>query len=252
VLTPAERFIEAILDWFRPGLLYTFVGAGGKSTAMKRIAGILVEHGMSVRMTTTTHVGVEEFSEHAVRTVHGQESLLRAVQDSAPLLLMAGEKTQDRLRFTGVDRGLLEALPPSPNMVILVEGDGSRRLPMKAPRDHEPVIPSTSSAVFALLGACAFGEPVDAAHCYNHERALEILGAPECRFLGPEVAALAANGNGGRKGVLPGMGYRVLINQGDLTAPRPIAGDALEIMKSRYAIAGTLVSFQKGELYDAT
>ena len=133
-------------------------------------------------MTTTTRVGVEEFSAYPLRTVEGREDLLRAIQDTAPLLLLAGGETEDHLKYTGIDRTLLEGLPLGKDMVVLVEGDGSRRLPMKAPREHEPVIPSTSSAVLAVMGAGAFGEPVDAAHCYNHEGALEILGISAARF----------------------------------------------------------------------
>ncbi len=255
MLTPAARFEAAIPGWFRPGALYTFVGAGGKSTAIKRIAGLLAQAGVIARMSTTTRVGVEEFSGTPVRTAGGQEELARAVNDQAPLLLVACGTTTDGLKYTGIDSRLLDALPVPNDAVILVEGDGSRGLPMKVPRDHEPVIPESSSAVFAVVGASAFDRRIDADSCYNHAEALALLeaaGKSDGRFTAESIAALAAHPRGFRKGVLPHMRFMVLLNQGDLVEHRQTALAALSLMQEIHGLESALVSFQKGELYGAT
>ena len=47
------------------------------------------------------------------------------------------------------------------------------------------------------------------------------------------------------------MTYRVLINQSEREGTRRVAREALRIMGDRYGVEGALVSFEKGEMYDA-
>jgi probable selenium-dependent hydroxylase accessory protein YqeC len=249
--TPAQRFRAALSKWFLPGAVYTFVGAGGKTTAMKRAAALLAESGVKVRMTTTTRVGIDEFEGFPISVVHGRADLGSAFMDDAPVRLLVGGTLTDQGKYLGLDPGLLGDLSIRADMVLLVEGDGSRKRPMKAPESREPVIPGNTTTVFALMGAGAFDEPIDEAHCYNHQEALTILGKTGAFFEPPEIAALAEDPEGCRKGVLPGMAFRLLMNQGDLERKRRSASEALRLARERYGIRGALVSFQKGELYDS-
>ena len=251
--TPEERCRQEITRWFSPGGVHAFVGAGGKSTAVKTAARILGNSGARVRMTTTTRVGIEEFSGFTVRMCNTRNELLAALADREPVLLVVAGTTEDGAKYRGLSAGLLECLPLAPDMVVLVEADGSRRLPMKVPRDGEPVIPADSSTVCALMGASAFGEPVDEEHCYNHEGARSLLsprGVPEYRFGPDEIAFLAGSRDACRKGVLPGVHYRVLVNQADLVDKRPIAREAVRGMSERFRLEAHLASLLKGELYD--
>jgi hypothetical protein len=68
--TAAERFRSALDQWFLPGAVYTFVGAGGKTTALKRVASHLAGTGVKARLTTTTKVGMDEFEGFLVSFVH--------------------------------------------------------------------------------------------------------------------------------------------------------------------------------------
>jgi hypothetical protein len=123
---------------------------------------------------------------------------------------------------------------------------------MKVPESREPVIPANTSIVFALMGAGAFDEPIDEAHCYNSQKALVLVGKTGSFFEPREIAALAADPEGCSKGVFSGMAFRLLMNQGDLDQIRETAIAALRLARERYGIRGALVSFQKGELYDTT
>jgi probable selenium-dependent hydroxylase accessory protein YqeC len=227
------------------------VGAGGKSTAMKRIGSVLAQSGVKVRMTTTTRVGVEEFSEYRVVAARGRAEVLQALRDSEPVLLLSAGLTAEGSKHVGVNPDWLEGLRLPADAVMLVEADGARKRPMKAPGPSEPVIPAASATVSALMGASAFDEPVDEAHCYNHEKALALLGRTGSFFEPAQIAALAADEEGLRKGVSPGMAFRVLVNQGDVPDKRDTAWEALRIMKERYGIDGALVSFQEREWYGA-
>ena len=250
--TASQRFRDALTRWFPPGAVYTFVGAGGKTTGMKTAAAFLAETGVKARMTTTTRLGIDEFAGWAVTEVRRPSDLAHALDAPDPIMVLVGATAADTGKYLGVDTKPIEALTLRADTVLLVEGDGSRKLPMKAPESREPVIPSNTATVFAVMGAGAFDEPIDEAHCYNHLRALALLGRTGGTFEPVDIAALAADPQGCRKGLLSGMGFRLLLNQGDLGAKRETASEALRIALREYGIRGSLVSFQKGELYDST
>ncbi len=250
--THGRRFRDVLARWFQPGAVYAFVGAGGKTTAMKRAAAYIVETGLKARLTTTTRVGIEEFEGMPVSLVRGPTELSRVLADDVPVRLLVGSAAPEQGKYLGLDPAIIEGVSLSPDTVLLVESDGSRRMPMKAPYRHEPVIPANAATVFALMGASAFGEPIDEAHCYNHEKALVLMGIPEGFFEPPAIAALSADPEGCRKGVRPEMAFRLVVNQGDLEQKRGKAVEALEMARAEYGIRGALVSLQKGILYHTT
>ena len=102
------------------------------------------------------------------------------------------------------------------------------------------------------MGASAFDEPIDERHCYNFEKALALVGRNGAAFRPAEIAALAGDPEGCLKGLKAGMGFRLLVNQGDLEEKRTTAIEALWLARQKFGIAGALVSFQKGELYEST
>ena len=249
VQAAANRFQDEIPRWFAPGAVYTFVGAGGKSTAMRRVASLLSDGGLRVRLTTTTRVGISEFHGWSVTLVGSLADAQQAVDGPEPVKLLAAGLVPGQEKYAGVTAGMVDALRLPADIALLVEGDGSRRLPLKVPRTHEPVIPSASRAVLAFVGASALDERVDERHCYNHQEALALLGRTASRLGAEELAALASHHHGLRKGVLPGMMFRLVINQGDLGAKRDTARLALRLAWERDGIEGALASFQEGELY---
>jgi probable selenium-dependent hydroxylase accessory protein YqeC len=248
---PAERFRHEVPSWFLPGAVYTFVGAGGKSTAMMRVARMLADAGLKVRMTTTTRVGTDEFAWCPVCIVRDAGRLRRAMEQDDSLLLLVGGMLVEHRKYSGIDPRLIDEVRPGADTVILVEGDGSRRLPMKVPREGEPVIPSSTRAVLALMGASALAEPVDENRFYNSEGALALMRKTGGRFEPQDAALLASHQDGCRKGVLPGMALRTLLNQADLEPKQAIAREALKLMK-KSGIDAALTSFRKGELYGTT
>ncbi|MGO9308563.1 MAG: selenium cofactor biosynthesis protein YqeC [Spirochaetia bacterium] len=250
--TSAQRFREALARWFLPGAVYTFVGAGGKTAALKRVADFMVETGVKARLTTTTRVGIAEFDGVSVDVIHGPDEMAEALGDETPIRLLVGGTLPAQGKYRGLEQRMIERASVRADTIVLVEGDGSRKRPMKAPEIREPVIPANSAAVFALMGAAAFDEPIDEAHCYNHQKALALVGKTGSFFEPREIAALAADPEGCCKGVLAGMAFRLLINQGDIEEKRGTAVAALRLARERYGITGALVSLQKGELYDTT
>ena len=184
---------ELVRRLFPPGAVCTFIGAGGKSTAMRAVARILSARGIRVRMTTTTRVGIAEFMGFPVSRAETAAEVLQACDNPEPVRLIVADELSAQGKYAGLDPSLVEGLKICSDSVLLVEGDGSRRRPLKVPTQREPVIPANSSMVLALMGASGFNEPIDEEHCYNHEATSGILAPGARRFDAACVAALASS-----------------------------------------------------------
>jgi molybdenum cofactor cytidylyltransferase len=245
-------FSSLVEKLFLPGGIYTLTGAGGKSTAMLVVARALAARGIRARVTTTTRIGMEEFPGFPVVFADTPARVMEACSGRQPVLLIVSVALAGQGKYQGVDTAVFDGMHPGSDMVILVEGDGSRRRPLKVPTRREPVIPAASSAVFALMGASGFGEPIDEQHCYNHEAAFDILPPGSRVFDAAALAALAAHPAGSRKGVAPEMGYHVLLNQGDLEDRRPLGNQVLRALAAGPGIKASLLSLRQEVVYETS
>ncbi|MPM68025.1 hypothetical protein SDC9_114951 [bioreactor metagenome] len=101
---------------------------------------------------------------------------------------------------------------------LLAEADGSRRLPVKAPAAHEPVLLEPCRAVIAVAGLSALGHPLSRV-CHRPELACAVLGVSPETPLTPELLArLLASPLGQFKGVGEPGQLRLFLNQADTPA----------------------------------
>ncbi len=150
----------------RENPVITVVGAGGKTTLIKKLAGEFAAEGKRVLVTTTTHMPTEN--------------------GRAPISDMDEiEKTleSEGICFVGTaDGGEMGALPDDvwteaakKADVVLVEGDGAKKHPLKYPAEYEPVIPRETTDIIILAGITAMSEEMEKA-CCRPELALSELG----------------------------------------------------------------------------
>lgn len=135
------------------------VGAGGKTTALFQLARELPS---PVIVTATTHLHIDQIKladSHwkggKLQDLDGLEENLRGV------MLVTGPLDGDRT--TGLNSDLLSWLREvcvSNNLPMLIEADGSRQRPLKAPADHEPVIPEFIETVVLVAGLTGLGKPL--------------------------------------------------------------------------------------------
>jgi molybdenum cofactor cytidylyltransferase len=96
---------------------------------------------------------------------------------------------------------------------VLVEADGSRMRPSKAPADHEPVIPDGTTLVVPVVGIDAVGGRVgEVAHRPERVQALTGLGTADL-MTAEALATLITHPQGGRKGVPVGARIIPFINK---------------------------------------
>ena len=177
-----------------------FVGGGGKSTLLLGLGHELADAGRPVVMTSTTKMGTDQIPPWAV-VCHNLADVDGALRSQRPAYLLAGT---DGAKVIGVDPDLVNDVAAATTATVLVEADGSRRRPFKAPASHEPVVPSATTLVVVAVGVEAIGQPISVA-CHRPERVSTLTGRSVNDVVRPEdIATVAAHPAGGRKGVPEG------------------------------------------------
>ncbi len=200
--------------------LIAFVGAGGKTTAMLRLARELEGRGRSVLVTTTTHlfdprrepdgpIGRFEFrpemefphtSDAGVAGVAGAAGVRPGLETGPGITLLVSREAGEPGKVRGIHPSWVAALRPSWDFV-LVEADGSRRLPLKASGDHEPVLTPGTDLVVGVLGLDGLGRPMDARTVHRPERFAHVTGCEPGASIGWEhLVALVRHPEGLFKG----------------------------------------------------
>lgn len=123
---------------------FAIIGSGGKTTMMYILAQELKKRG-KVIVTTTTHIMRPE-----------QFPLLDRVQHFSQDCVCMGKMNEQGKLSQPCPIELLEPLAD----YILVEADGSKRLPIKAHASHEPCIPDCANRTVLVIGASGFGKPI--------------------------------------------------------------------------------------------
>ena len=211
------RLIDA-LDLRRSDVV-AFVGAGGKTSAMFRLADELVASGWRVVTTTTTRIAQDEMA-HAPQQI-GVGPAIRLPETVARMV----EQYQHVFLFTKVEADqkvhgfrpawLDDNLAGVPFLdALLVEADGSRRLPLKAPLPHEPALPASATVVMPVIGLSALGKPLDDQNVYGAEMIYDVIGYPlESPITEQLLSAILVNPQLGLKNIPPGARVIPLLNQ---------------------------------------
>jgi probable selenium-dependent hydroxylase accessory protein YqeC len=130
--------------------------------------------------------------------------------------------------------------------IVLIEADGAKRMPCKAPAAHEPVLLPQCDTVLAVAGLSALRHPLREV-CFRAELAAELLCVPQDAQLTPELLAnLLASEAGGRKAV-GDRSFYVVLNQADTKEQAALARQIADILKNIYRISCVTSHFEKGE-----
>ncbi len=229
------------------GEVAALVGAGGKTTAMWRLADDVVEAGGRVITTTTTQLGaaqVDRAPRHFSAFASNRAAIAAALAKHGHVLV-TGPVDHTLDKAAGVSSGLIDDLCQISELnAIVVEADGARQLPFKAPADHEPVIPPAATLVVVVAGLDALGQPLAEAHVHRPERVAALAGAAPGQVITPAMmAAVLAHAQGGLKGVPDRARVGVLLNKADLAESlepaRQIARQLLETERIEVVLIGS-------------
>lgn len=199
-------------------------GSGGKTTAMFTLARELLQgspqKNVTVILTATTHLSLDQVGMADQHFVIRAESDLTQLEATLPtgVILFTGGINQGH-RTTGLDEAHLERLYQLSlrhGAPLLIEADGSRQRPLKAPADHEPVIPGFVDMVIVVAGMAGIGKTLTSEWVHRPERFSEITGTAINSLVTPtSVVKELSHPLGGLKNIPPGARRIVLLNQAD-------------------------------------
>ena len=155
------KLFEALdIDLTRNELI-CFVGAGGKTTSLFRLAEELKGCNKHVLVTTTTAIYCPDEKDCDEVITSDPHSSLTGRQTSGSSIVALGSEITSDSKLLGVERSAITGFHQEKRFdYILVEADGSRQRSLKAPADHEPVIPQGTTKTVGVIGLDALGKQI--------------------------------------------------------------------------------------------
>ena len=151
-------------------MIVTVVGAGGKTTVCLRLGAELAAIGFKVLYATTTHILLQKELPVFIgdpRDIVPQGNFMSAARDKAE-----GDKLKG---FTGPDIDLIAQKQIFD--VVIVEGDGAKGRPVKAPAEWEPVYPQNTKTVIGVIGLDCIGKPITDEYVHRSELFCKVTGS---------------------------------------------------------------------------
>jgi molybdenum cofactor cytidylyltransferase len=233
--------------------LVAFVGGGGKTTAMYRIARESAEAGTFAVATGTTlftpprarsvapPLIVDAPADHA-----DLDAITHASWEQPWIIVASGHGTKGR--YLPIEQEIPSRILALPGVGrVIVEADGSRGRAFKAPAAHEPVIPGHATLVVAVAGMGVIGKPLDERHVHRPEIVALLANADVGEKITAELMAnVLAHPNGGRKGVPRECRFAVLLNQVD-QASIEVARDVARLLRARAVASVVLGSVREDQ-----
>ncbi|MEG1560318.1 MAG: selenium cofactor biosynthesis protein YqeC [Clostridia bacterium] len=180
------------------------IGGGGKTTLIEVLANELKKNGR-VLITTSTHIKKPPF-ETLIDPF--EADIIAAFKLNS--ILAIGRSEGEKLISSSLPFEKLAHLCD----YVLVEADGSRGLPVKAPNDKEPVIPNNAKLVIAVIGLDAIGERIENA-AHRPEIYADILGVKTNEIITPEFAARVLINERGQKKNINFKRFAAVLNKAD-------------------------------------
>lgn len=222
-----------------------FVGAGGKTTAMFQLARELQTSASgprSVIVTATSHLGAWQ-TPLADRHI-AAESSEEIGEIPEGITLVTGILDGDRAQPVNSSvLSWLRAEAKKRGVPLLIEADGSRGLPLKAPAAHEPPIPDFAETVIVVAGLGGIGKPLTDEFVFRAGQFREICGMEKGEAITPEMLTrLLPHPEGGLKNIPPGARRVALLNQADTPELQSIGGKIARGLLDRFdaVIVGAL------------
>ncbi len=199
------------------GEVVAFIGAGGKTTAMYRLAADLAARGLHVIVTTTTKILPPDRPDVALLLEgEGGGPLVARIGGAfgrAPVVAVVSRRLADG-KLEGIRADAIGALREIREVgAVLVEADGAARKPFKAPAHHEPVIPAETTLLVAVVGADALGQPLSAELAHRPELVAQQAGIRMGDPITPEVVARVLLGRENLRGRPSGARLAALISK---------------------------------------
>jgi molybdenum cofactor cytidylyltransferase len=218
------------------------VGAGGKTTALFQLAR---ELSPPVIVSATTHLHVDQTKlADSHWTLERPQDLDDLEKNLRGVMLVSGPVNGDRT--TGLDKetlSRLRAVCVCHSLPLLIEADGSRQHPLKAPASHEPPIPDFVETVIVVAGLSGLGKPLTQEFVHRPEIFARLSSlAPTEAITSKALLRVLTHPAGGLKNIPEQARRLVLLNQAGTPELQSIGGKLAQDLLADFdaVILGTL------------
>lgn len=189
--------------------IISFVGGGGKTSSIYELAKELSEKGKKVIVTTTTHMQMPKDKIILNNNINDIKQIL----NESNFVTVGIKSNDDKIISISIDK--INELKEICDF-LLIEADGAKMLPLKAPASYEPVILDISNMVIGVCGIDALGKKIKDI-CHRPNIVAEIVNKAEEDIIEvDDIAYILSSENGSMKDVnLKTMEYRTIINKVD-------------------------------------
>ncbi len=185
------KISEALQLQDKKPCIIAFIGAGGKTTCMFRLAEELKRQEMKVLVTTTTRIYYPEARLYDRIIIQPDaEVFFKQAASATPgsVTVAAKEFHQESGKLKGFAPEILDRLSRFGLVdYILVEADGSRCKPVKAPGFHEPVLPTKTDSLVGLTGFDCYGKRIDPETVHRISEFCKVTGKSEGKTIDEEA-----------------------------------------------------------------
>jgi len=198
--------------------LISVVGAGGKTSTMFRLAQELKALGKKVLVTTTTNIAFSETSQ-ADRLIldSSKDIFFLSRVETGTIACLGSGVLNDKGKLAGIDREFVDEIYQKHLFdYIVVEADGSKRKPIKAPAHYEPVIPRETTRVIGVIGLDALGKTITDEYVHRPNLFCSITGKKMGETIDRKcIIDLIRSEDGSFKDVPQGCRKYVVFNKAD-------------------------------------
>ena len=153
--------------------ILTFTGGGGKTSLMNILGIEFAKQRIPTLLTTTTHIMKPDFlpSKACIEEENLEQItsfFTNLEEDILPLAALGipEKKIYNKVKWKSPSINFMKKLSlfsrkySNISLRILCEGDGSKRLPIKLPKDGEPVFFPKTDTVIGVIGLSCLGKPI--------------------------------------------------------------------------------------------
>lgn len=207
--------------------IISLIGAGGKTTTMKRLVKEYNQKKIPVIVTTTTHLMKED---QPWFLLEPSEEKAMEILDKYGKVWIGQLSKEGKMQCP--DEVFLEKMMKK-GYPVLIEADGARRLPLKVPAMHEPVYHSKTTHVLNLYGMDCIGKTLEDT-CFRVDLAVNLLKKSGKDMVCPEdLSKLMLHRESGRKDVPLHAKYYVVLNKTDTVELEKTALEICKISKKK-------------------
>lgn len=241
-LTEKKSYREALHLESEVSPVLSITGAGGKTTTALRLACEYKNVGNPAVVTTSTHLAIWDQPWFLLEESMEKLQQIRKRYGQVWVGISMGKRQKMKAVSETFFKKICELEVP-----VIVEADGARRMPCKVPAAHEPVILPQTTTVCSVYGLDAIGQRI-CDGCFRAELAAEMLKKRETdRLEAADLARIAADRGGGRKGIQREQKHWVILNKADTNQRKEAAEEVCRELE-RYGIRQILVtSSDEGE-----